>query len=201
MTVAAQSTNIGLFWSKGQEVAGGKIETGVTIAIEKINNNSNILGNTTLRFFPYRGNCEKKKILTGAIKFVAPELMDLLIGDLCQITTELGGLVASQYNIPFFDFSTIPIYMTDQNYGTLLRAGGDANNFRRVYLAVAQYQNFTWNCFFAPKQIQANVVRVVQTIDTHIEDKKAFVIKNFYFDLITNDYSALKEIKTSCRGL
>ena len=92
--VDVQFTNIGLFWSNKGEVYGGKMETGITIVIERINNNNNILENTTLRFFPYRSNCNKKKILVGMIQFVEPELMDLMIGDTCQTTTELTGLVA-----------------------------------------------------------------------------------------------------------
>ena len=119
LKVNSKFTKICLFWSKGQEVAGGKIETGVTIAIEKINNNSNILENTTLRFFSYGGNCEIKRIWVGTIQFVAPIMMDLMTGD-CQIMTEIASLVASEYNVPIFDLGLRPEFLKNKNYSTLM---------------------------------------------------------------------------------
>ena len=200
LKIDAQFTNVGLFWSNRGEVHGGKMEAGVKVAIEKINNNNTILGNTTFRLFHSLCDCNKKNILAGTIQFVSPDLMDFMIGDQCQTTTELGGLVASLYNIPFFDFSRIPRYLTDKNYGTLLRAGGDANKVRSISLTVAEHQSFYWTCLFVPQQIRQNVQRVRQAFST-LKEKRIVIMKQYYFDLITNDYSALKEIKTSCRGM
>ena len=198
LNLDAQFTNIGLFWSNREQMHGGNMEGGATCAIEKINKNNSILVNTTLRVFPHIGNCNNKRILAGTIKFVAPELMDLMIGDTCQNTTELGGLVASQYNIPFFDFGTRPQYLQDRNYGTLIRARGSASNIRFAYSHVCDYQNIRWTCLLAPLQIRANVEGTQQT---YVAKINVTVRENFYYDLTKSDYPAIREMKISCRGM
>ena len=201
LKVDAQSTNIGLFWSKGQEVHGGKIETGVTIAIEKVNKNNNILRNSTLRFFHYRSNCDKQKILAGIIQFVAPELMDLIIGNTCQTTTELAGLVASEYNIPFFDFALRPLFLTDESYGTLMRTRDSATDSHLTLGKVCDSQRFKWTCLLVPLQIRANILRAQESFDA-LEVKVNFTIReNFYFDMTKPGYPALKQLTVSCRGM
>ena len=196
----AESVDIGLFWSKGEERHGGKLEAGLTYTIDKINMNSTMLANRTLRLMDHRSNCSKKKILAGSIDYVSPSTVDLMIGDTCLVTTELGGLVASQYNIPFFDFGSKPLYLQDRSYGTLIRTRDNPSNIRYVYSTLAEYQNFRWTCLFVPQQIRANVKRVRQDFAMYDRHINVTVMWNFYYDLVKGDYSALSDIKTSCRG-
>ena len=176
------------------------METGVTIAIEKINNNNNILENTTLRFFPYHSKCDKKMILAGIIEFVALELMDVMVSD-CETTTELAGLVASQYNIPFFDFGLRPQFLKDTKYGTLLRTRDSATDSHLTLGKVCDNQSFRWTCLLAPLQIRANILHAQKSLEA-FEIKVNFTIReNFYFDLTKPGYPALKQLKVSCRGM
>ena len=200
LEVESQFTNVGLFWSGAGRMYGGKMETGVTIAIEKINNNRNILGNTTLRLFPHFCNCDKKKILAATVKFVAPELMDFMIGD-CQTTTELAGLVASEYNIPFFDFALRPLFLTDKNYGTLMRTRDSATDSHLTLGKVCDSQSFRWTCLLVPLQLRAHILSAQKSFEA-FEIKVNFTIReNFYFDLTKPGYPALKQMKVSCRGM
>ena len=197
----AQITNIGLFLNIESDFHGGSMEGGLTFAIDKINENKTILEERTLSFHHHVANCDKKQILSGAIQFVTPDVVDVMIGDTCQTTTELAGLVASDYNIPFFDFGSRPQYLTDRSYGTLVRTRGSASDIRNIYSQVADYQDFRWTCLYAPQQISANVKRVQKTFQ--LEDKKINVTtrENFYYDVLKSQYSELKRIKISCRGM
>ena len=198
--ICTQITNIGLFMNTEGDFHGGSMEGGLTFAIDKINENKTILEERTLILRHYVANCNKKQILSGAIQFVAPDVVDLMIGDTCQTTTELGGLVASDYNIPFFDFGSRPQYLTDPSYGTLVRTRGSASDIRDIYSQVADYQDFRWTCLYAPLQILANVKRVQKAFEL---DKKINVTsrENFYYDMFKSQYSELKRIKISCRGM
>ena len=199
-TISTNVTNIGLFMNVDGDIHGGKMEGGLSVALEKINRNETLMKNVTFRVHPYLADCDKKKIIMGSIRFVTPDAVDVMIGDTCQTTAELAGLVASDYNVPLFDFSPRPLYLTDKSYGTLIRTRGSSSDIRNIYLQVAHYQNFRSACLYVPQQAMRTVQRVQQSYA--LDDKKTNVtlLDNFYFDMFKTQHPALKKMKISCRG-
>ena len=194
-------TTIGVFLNMEEDRHGGYMEGGLTIVIDKINDNSSILANTKLRLFHHVTNCDKKQILTGIIEFASPNIVDLVIGDTCGSTTELAGLMASKYNKPMFDFATRPQYSSDKRYDTLLRTIMDAAvNIRIVYSVVTEYQNFRWTCLYMPQQIMSNIKHVRESYALYERKLNVTVREVFYYNMVDSEYTALRRLKISCRG-
>ena len=200
LALGIETLNLGLFLSNMiifSPEGVGKY-AGFFVAVDKINRNASVVQNLTLRSSYNVTNCRKKKILSACIEFISVENLDAMVGDQCQDTTELAGLVAAEYNLPFFDFATVNRYLLDPEYGgVLLRISGGIKQVRLTFNAVTASQNMKKFCYYMPEQYSGHIRQVFKAI----EKSPQF----FYYDLRARTrqdrYAAgFRRIQMSCRG-
>ncbi|ELW62084.1 Guanylate cyclase 2G [Tupaia chinensis] len=91
-------------WNISHPFSFQRLGAGLQIAIDKVNSEPEDLGNFSLEFTYTNSTCSAKESLAIFINQVQREHISALFGPACPEAAEIIGLLASQWNIPMFDF-------------------------------------------------------------------------------------------------
>ncbi len=199
----AHCISFGVFLTTTGNFHGLRTESGLNVAVESVNDNKTLLPNQTLELEFRFTNCNKKKILSASIDFVTSLDVDAMIGDVCQVSTELGGLIASDYNLPFFDFGTTPMFLRNPDYGNLLRTRGGPAFLRQALRAVWEATNFRAFCLVMPARMAQNVQQVMAGFAASFAasgERALATVLDAIFVSGKDYFSAARKVKTACRG-
>ncbi|XP_006831546.1 PREDICTED: guanylate cyclase 2G-like [Chrysochloris asiatica] len=91
-------------WNISHPFSVQRLGAGLQIAIDKVNSELAQLENLSLEFTYTKSGCSVKESLTIFINQVQREHISALFGPPCPEAAEVVGLLASEWNIPMFDF-------------------------------------------------------------------------------------------------
>ncbi|XP_076980578.1 guanylate cyclase 2G-like [Tamandua tetradactyla] len=91
-------------WNISHPFSVQRLGAGLQIAIDKVSSEPDHLGNFSWAFTYTNSTCSTKESLTIFTKQVQREQISALFGPACPEAAEVIGLLASQWNIPMFDF-------------------------------------------------------------------------------------------------
>ncbi|XP_002733692.2 atrial natriuretic peptide receptor 1-like [Saccoglossus kowalevskii] len=126
-------------WSIGRSIGGA-----VSVAVDYINSNHNILPNRTLQFVWKDTGCTEKQGLTEAVNLWSTTQPHALIGGGCDEMCEPVGLLASSWNIPMVSWGCTSSYLSDKfEYETFARTVGPYTKTGRMFVEIMKYYNWT----------------------------------------------------------
>ncbi|XP_073097766.1 guanylate cyclase 2G-like [Manis javanica] len=91
-------------WNISHPFSVQRLGAGLQIAMDKINSEMADLGNFSWEFTYTNSTCSAKESLAVFINQVQREQISVLFGPACPEAAEVIGLLASEWNIPMFDF-------------------------------------------------------------------------------------------------
>ncbi|XP_055976297.1 guanylate cyclase 2G-like [Sorex fumeus] len=92
-------------WNISHPFSVQRLGAGLQIALDKINSEPEVLGNFSWEFTHTNSACSTKESLAIFTKQVQREQISALFGPPCPEALEVIGLLASEWNIPMFDFA------------------------------------------------------------------------------------------------
>ncbi|XP_045047608.2 guanylate cyclase 2G [Desmodus rotundus] len=91
-------------WNISHPLSVQRLGAGLQIAMDKINSESADLGNFSWEFTYTNSTCSAKEAIAIFTNQVQREQISALFGPTCPEAAEVIGLLASEWNIPIFDF-------------------------------------------------------------------------------------------------
>ncbi|XP_054975138.1 guanylate cyclase 2G-like [Sorex araneus] len=91
-------------WNISHPFSVQRLGAGLQIALDKINSQPEVPGNFSWEFTYTNSACSAKELLAIFTKQVQREQISALFGPPCPEALEVIGLLASEWNIPMFDF-------------------------------------------------------------------------------------------------
>nr|XP_012626922.1 guanylate cyclase 2G-like isoform X3 [Microcebus murinus] len=91
-------------WNISHPFSVQRLGAGLQIAMDKVNSEPADFGNLSLEFTYTNSACSTKEYLAIFINQVQREQISALFGPACPEVAEVIGLLASEWNIPMFDF-------------------------------------------------------------------------------------------------
>ncbi|XP_070553696.1 atrial natriuretic peptide receptor 1-like [Ptychodera flava] len=99
-----------------------RIGAAVNVAVDRINDDTDILPNDTLRFTHYNSACNNRVSLDRVVTSVQGDRVVGLIGPACSTAAEAAGLLASQWNVPMISYLASSSKLSDKSvYDTFAR--------------------------------------------------------------------------------
>ncbi|XP_077984668.1 atrial natriuretic peptide receptor 1-like [Glandiceps talaboti] len=176
-----------------------RIGATVNVAIEKINNNPDILPNDTLNFIHYDSACSSRVVLDRIVSMVKEDHVAGIIGPACSSASESGGLLASQWNIPMTGYLTRTHVLSDKSlYDTFSRTTSPDN--KEAEAIVATLTTFGWRHFGLVLNLEGHYGRMFEDVKQQLINANCTVV-TVYFDKtnVTAYKEALAEITASAR--
>ncbi len=185
----------------------GRLGPALDIAVEKLENNSEILGRD-VEFVRYTGNtrCSEKRGLGLAVNFTIQHQLDVIIGPAVTRVTRIVGVFASERNVPVLGYSYPDSSLVDTAmYDTLTNTIARFDAVAVTATAVLRRMDWSLTCDYRPSPAHLHhwygIHRHLVTLNTNAN---ITMKKNYVFDWKRGGPSffrtTLLEIKQDCRG-
>ncbi|XP_077864432.1 atrial natriuretic peptide receptor 1-like [Saccoglossus kowalevskii] len=126
------------FWNVGKNIGGA-----VSVAVDYINSNQNILPNKTLQFVWKDTGCHAKQGLKEAVNLWSTTQPHAFIGGGCDEVCEPVGLLASSWNIPMVSWGCTSSSLSRKfEYDTFSRTVGPYTKTGPMFVGIMKYYNW-----------------------------------------------------------
>lgn len=204
--VARKELNLGMLipWTSTY-LPGNTFAGAITRVIDDVNNDSNLLPNTTLTFSHRNTYCDGTVGLGGAVDLYNIGI-DVYIGPACSAACLSSGMLSTFKKIPMISYGCSSIHLSDKKeYPYFARtkpfARGSKEWTPKTFVALANY--FNWKTICQIERVHEIYTPLVTATKAAFEKNNITIAKRvFYYtdDSDFNDYKTLLEkIKDDCR--
>lgn len=189
-----------------QLVRGAQFSGALPIAIDSINNNSNILPNTTINFLYEDTDCDATTGLGAGVKLFNKKV-DVFIGPACSAACVIVGHLSTVEKIPMFTYSCSSIDLANKKtYPYVSRvksfARGSKDYTPKAFVALMKYYNWKKVCIIERKHDIYTPLAAALRDEIHDHNFKISKRESYYSDDMTFKlYGAmLGRIVDQCRS-
>ena len=183
----------------------GQLGAAVPVAVDKINSNSSILGNTTIKVIWQNSGCRNKIALDGLVTLVKDKEVEVVIGPPCGIACEATGLLTSQWNIPQVGFLSKVDSLSDKTiYDTYSRTAAMSDLLGNVIASVTEVYKWDHICIALPR-MGGHLEIIKNGVYKHLSQQNVTIPDPFPYNHFETDFqkllSLMNNISTHCRGM
>ncbi len=121
-----------------------RLGAALPMALDFINNSTDILPNTTLMYTLQNSGCNNKVALDGLVQLHMHKHVDAIIGPACSTAAESMALLASKWNIPIISYSVSSKTLSDKKiYDTFIRTSAPVSQMGEAVRGLIRQFNWT----------------------------------------------------------
>ena len=186
-------------WSGSSWDAGPRFASGITIAVEKINNDPNLLPGYNVSFVWGDSKCEEKAALevivdmytkTDSCSANGTAPINVIIGPACSDGCKVGALLASHWNIPMVSYGCAASFLSKPSvFPNFARTVGVYSKSGKIFVSLMR--RYKWNriAILTPTSgIWSSIMSGVRKDIEKTDNLKVSYYQNFDEESVTDEF-------------
>ena len=188
-------------WSGASWDAGPRFAAGVTVAVEAINNDPNLLPGYNISFIWGDSKCEEKAGLEVIVDMYTKQKIPVnaIIGPACSDGCKVGALLASHWNIPIISYGCAGAFLSELKiYPNFARTVGVYSKSGKIFVKLMKQYKWKKIAILTPTSgIWSSIMNGVRADIEGTKGLEVSYFQNFNHESVTDAFLAniLKEAR------
>lgn len=175
-------------WSGASWDAGRRFASGITVAVEKINNDPYLLKGYNVTFIWADSQCTERGGLETIVDMYTRGKVDAIIGPACSQGCKVGSLLAAHWNLPIVSYGCAVAFLSDiKTYPNFARTVGVYSQSGRIFVHLMQKYNWNRIAIITPTEdTWSSIMNGVRSDIEKTEGLEVSYFQNFNKNTVTD---------------